>query len=176
MQVKNMKTLVIPGLLTLLLVAGVAPASAQDDKKPAQGQSPQAIRDGIERVTSRMWWNQSDKIAALKLTAEQRAEMDTLIRSHLEKQRNSTAMREAFAAFQETLEAGDWDGARKRAQGLADAAAEPVLSQAEMMIGALSLLSAEQRAKVASDYPGLMTGPWLRMPGLPRRLVARANK
>ncbi|MCP3963556.1 MAG: hypothetical protein GY719_37445 [bacterium] len=173
MQAPKNKTIaktIVAALFLAMLTLAAGAASAQEDKKPAaqQGQTEAAARDGMTRVISRMWWNQPEKVATLALKVEQREKMDTLGRAYLESQRGSNAGREAFGSFAEALEAGDWDAARERSKTLAEATSGPVQAQANLMIDALALLSADQRAKLAAELPGLLSGPWMRMRGMGR--------
>ena len=150
------KLLVIASLLALPSTA----ARAADEDKTAPKAAPTA--SAIDRVVSHMWWNQTPKVAAIGLTADQRAQLDALGRAYLEARRDRTGQRDALAAFSAALKQNDFEAARKHAQALADASAEPHLAQAEMMIDALKLLSAEQRGKIAANFPGLLEGPWMR--------------
>ena len=143
----------------LFLVTTVAGAVGEGDSAP-QKAAPAA--DNFSRVLAQMWWHQTPKVTTLELTSEQRAKLDSLGRAYLEQRRDSSAQREAFDAFSESLKENDWVTARRRARILADATAEPFLAQAEMMIEALQLLSDEQRKKLAVSFPGLLSGPWLR--------------
>jgi hypothetical protein len=165
-----------PVLALLLALAVTLPAAAQDKAQGQPGGQPQnqaknqvgkthpGSNAGLPpgtRALQRMWWNRAEKIEALQLTEDMRKRMDALTLDYFTKQRNSTAQREAFDAFREALETGDWDVARKRAETLAETHAQPLRDQAELMIQVTAMLSKDQREKLSKEFPELLAGPWL---------------
>ncbi|MEM7351681.1 MAG: Spy/CpxP family protein refolding chaperone [Acidobacteriota bacterium] len=154
-----MKTLTSKILLTgCCLALCTLPVWAQGGEQAA----PQAKATAMDRVISLMWWNQGPKVTSLELTDDQRTQLDALGRAYLTGRKQSTAQRDALTAFSEALKQNDFAEARAKAKALAEASAEPHLAQATMMIEALELLSAGQREKMASTFPGLLEGPWMR--------------
>ena len=156
-----MKTLISKVLVTagILALSSASTWAAGDEK--AAPKTP-AAGTAIDRVVSQMWWNQSLKVTTLALTGDQRSRLDALGRAYLEARRDSTAQSDALAAFSTALKKNDFAAAREQAKVLAQASAQPHLAQAELMIDGLSVLSAEQREKLAANFPGLLEGPWMR--------------
>ncbi len=157
MKIAGSRPTLILGLLTLLTAFG---AGAQGDQ---EGAKAAGSSNGIARVVGQMWWNQDKKVTALGLTDEQRGNMDTIGRAYLEGRRAArTGQSDAFARFSESLQQGDWSTANDRAKAMAEESGKPLLAQGEMMVEVLRLLSAEQRQKLAADFPGIFKGPWMR--------------
>lgn len=134
--------------------AAVVPASTP--AKPTVTPSQRATSGDI-------WWNQGRIVDALELRAEQRAQMDELLSKAREAQSEfRSKQNERREVFDESLQQGDWDAAKKASAELAKLAGGWLERRAELKIAVLRLLDSDQREKLAAEFPRVLRQPWVR--------------
>lgn len=149
---------VIPFALTSGLAAQTADNGADPKLSPEQQ---------VERLTERVWWNQTDMIEALGLKVEQRQRMDARFKSFLSDRVESRgAQRDRSADFYAQLEAKDFDGARQALDELEASTVQQIRAQPEMKIDVLGMLTQQQLDKLGESYDHLFKQPWVRRMGL----------
>lgn len=154
------------------------PAKASADKTPAEKAQAAAEKTKARRqdLISKTWWNQPKKIEELGLKQEQRSKMDAAIQAFLKNRQNSPReQHKALNAFGEALAKGDQETARRHGDSVAQAISDPVRGQIDMMIEVVALLTPEQRQKLASTYPKLLTRLWIRSAN-PRGMVSGGRR
>lgn len=92
-----------------------------------------------------LWWNHSDTVMRLKLTADQRTRMDQVYSWH-QAPDGEVAPGRLRQNFYDTLKTGDWKAAEQALKAWSEAEAKAAKRQGELKIGVLSLLTPEQLA------------------------------
>lgn len=140
--------------LVVLLASAASVATAQEpDQRGPRRASAEATR---------IWWNQPRFVEGLGLSAEQREKMNGALEEHLEARREKgraqqKVRRELFEAAQK----GDFEAAEAMQDRFASAAAELARVEGELVVGVLRLMTAEQRGKLAEEFPVILRRPWL---------------
>ena len=115
-----------------------------------------------ERRVKRIWWNRDRMIEFLSLGEEQRKKMDQAFMARAKETGAATSsFAEDQAALASALQNGDWAGARAAGKRVAQQTAKMSEAELETKIAILSLLTAEQRAKLG-ERPGILRGGWAR--------------
>lgn len=158
-------------LAAVILVLALAAASpltvlAQD----AESSSKPAKKTPHERI----WWNQTEKIQVLALTAEQRGKMDAALTAFFDNAPRPNDRQQNMEVFTAALAKGDWEAADKAVEVMADAAARPIHVTANMMIEVVQLLTPYQLRTLNARYPELLKRPWVRLRGMARSRGAGA--
>ncbi|MCP4659174.1 MAG: hypothetical protein GY856_27505 [bacterium] len=145
--------------VSVLVVAltGLPAASQTAEEGPRAGAAKVGKAEG-----PRIWWNKQRFIDGLSLTAEQRREMDeslaAVIASRREKNRNYAQVRRELTA---AAVAGEWEKVEKLREGLAAEAGELSRLDTGLVTAVVRKLTADQRQKLRSGFPGLLSRPWL---------------
>lgn len=156
-----------------------APAPASPESSAAQETSSERSgspeerqeRQRQQRLVER-WWNQDEVIAFADLSEDQRSQLDEFFGATLEAQTKAQAEQmEGFQHFAVALENGDWETADAQIEAMVVAMGAQARARAELMRSGIALLSDEQRAKLAGEYPLIFQRSWL---GSPNRLQGRA--
>ncbi len=136
-------------------------AMAGKDHSHATESEDEAVRN--KALTSKIWWNQKRKVSELKLTEDQRHDMDHALGDYLsEFTKHSVAQKEAFKALGEALKAGDSKKAEAQRTNLSTLTSTSVDQQIAVMIKVVAYLTEEQRTTVANKYPALFSRLWLK--------------
>lgn len=126
----------------------------------AQAQESRATSDRGRAPA--MWWQQLRVAEVLALTAEQRSGLDALLEDRIEARRDlARRFRRARADVARAARDGDWEAARAARVGLGEAASRLSSVDADLLIDAMRLLTAEQRATLAKEFPAVLRRPWL---------------
>jgi hypothetical protein len=160
-RVKSVVALAVAAVLSI-------PCTAWSQQPAEQGRARSPERAAAQRqgLVSRIWWNQDAKVQELSLTAEQRKKMDAALTSFLDQRiAFQKEQRDALAAFGEALERGDTAGARTRSRAAGLATAKPVELQLEMMMTVVGFLTEEQRTRLTTNYPNMLSRLWVRASG-----------
>ncbi len=151
----------------ILIVVGLALAVALGANLPSKPkQRERLVVNPLPsiNVQDRIWWKQTEKIDKLSLTPQQREEMDSLLQRFLTFQPDPGGRLGARESFVNALKEGDWDGARAGAESLAGFSAGPIQRTGELMIGAIRVLTPEQRDALVEHFPELLERQWVRQP------------
>ncbi len=134
--------------------------SAQTERTAANPSPPRRGRADSEAGEASGWWNR--KVGEeLALSADQKKRLDERAKAFAEQQR--TAMettQEHRDTLRRALEAGNWEEARRLYRKQSDEASRLVQAQGENQIALLSLLTDEQRRRLAATHGHLLTAPW----------------
>ena len=139
-----------------LILASAAGAQQREWKKPTP-------EERQERLVQRMWWNQDAKVNELNLTAGQRTKMTGFFTEFLATQQPQEDQRVVFQAFGDALGSGDAEGTAAARDHVIETISSNMEQQLDMMIQVVGVLNAEQLSKLATEFPGLLNRPWLRM-------------
>jgi len=149
----------------------VATAKSAASPTPADTATPISLGIGTplpnwtspeSRLLEREWWNQPDIVKALDLKDSQRSQMDEQLKQAFEVQRVAQQkQRENRIAFDDAVGKGDWDAAKKAAEGLHAATADQLGGQDQVKLAVLPLLTDEQRQKLISQYGFIVRRPWI---------------
>jgi len=122
-----------------------------------------AESESTKALLSKIWWNQSKKVAEFSLTEEQRHKMDhdfvEYMQHHPDDNNNQ---KKAFEDLGQALTSADLSKASAQRDEVAKMASINTNRQIDMMIQVVGHLTAEQRALIAEKYPKLMTRLWVR--------------
>lgn len=111
---------------------------------------------GAQVLNPQLWWNDPALVEKLALTKEQRAKMDAL----LAKQPAVPRIDELAATFQNALEHGNTEAARRALAAWADASRDTVRARGALKIEVLSLLTEPQRKQLAALEPDVIARAW----------------
>jgi|GEM_PF-3576991 len=157
----KLTTLLLTLSLILLSLLNMGSALAGKDHSHATESEDESVRN--KALTSKIWWNQKQKIAELKLTEDQRHDMDHALGDYLgEFYKHSKAQKEAFSALGDSLKSGDYNKAGEQRVNLTSLTSQSVDQQVGVMIKVVGYLTDEQRAIVATKYPSLFSRLWLK--------------
>ena len=129
-------------LVSAILLAGSILASiagAQEAAEPTEAEARLAARR--QGMVAKIWWNQPTKVEEIKLSADQRARMDSVLLAFLQGRDTGTAARSALEALGEAIGRGDEKAAHDHGDAFAEATALPVREQVEMMIDVGAMLT-----------------------------------
>jgi Spy/CpxP family protein refolding chaperone len=142
-------------LLACVFLAGllVGPAALAQQ---GGGAAQRAPAQSAKRV---MWWNHTNLVVRLKLTAEQRTKMDQVYSWH-EESRSGPAPGRLRQEFLAALTTGDWKASERALATWAEGEASSARKQGELKIGVLSLLSEEQMAILSEGSANLIRSQW----------------
>ena len=140
-QMKNVRSLVVVGVLSGVLAVGIAAAQERgnDGGRRGFGRAGAIGRDG------------GLPLRALSLTDAQRQQIRTLTAQHREQNRpGAERLRAAADAHRKAVEAFPFDeqAIRTTSQALADAQADMAIAQARLRTDIFALLTPEQQAQV----------------------------
>lgn len=145
--------------LVVSFCSTVALAQAEEPSPEAKVERP----DRNQRLVHKVWWNQPVKVDQLTLTADQRSQMDELLTNFLEAREAAVERQKAaFEVFGSALAAGDSMRAEKAGESVKEAMAAPLGLQVDMMMNVVDLLNDEQRLKLDTLYPRLLSHMWIR--------------
>ena len=114
-------------------------------------------------LTSKIWWNQTQKIKEISLTEEQRHQMNHILGDYLrEFTIHSKGQKEAFVVLGEALNSGNSILAAEQQDKLSKLTATSVSQQVGIMIKVVALLTDEQRVVIGKKYPLLFNRLWLK--------------
>ncbi|MEO1087654.1 MAG: hypothetical protein AAFY88_25750 [Acidobacteriota bacterium] len=149
-------------ILVLVILFSAAVPSPVAAQAPGSGETPTAPAKDAD-LASKMWWNQSKKVAELGLSDAQRTVMDAAVRRFLEDR--AQAIRDqkgAFSAYGDALASGDQAAIEARGAALSAAMATPLEGQVAMMAEVTGVLEAPQRQLLVERYPKLLSRLWIR--------------
>lgn len=162
-------------LLLALTYALNVGAFAQEPAPKPTAKSPRDEGARAPDLHSKIWWNQPTKVSELMLSQEQRTKMDALLTSYLESRSDGPRrQRAALNAMGEALVAGNEAAARAAGKELAEVMSGGVREQTEMMVEVIALLTPQQRQKLGSSYPRLLSQLWVRTAN-PQQLMRRTR-
>ncbi len=116
----------------------------------------------LSRLLDRVWWNNPDKISELKITDEQRAQMDVHLVDYHGSLGEQRPLRRIRAEFNDALVSGSWEEAHKLSAELVEGIEHSTLRKNDLKIQVMGLMSGEQRELFATEYPRLLKRPWPR--------------
>lgn len=143
--------------LALAVSSVLWPALVGAEDGKARKPSPRSAQSRAQALKS-MWWNDAALVEDLSLSDAVRTRMNRLYDAYLDERPQIGAGR---AAFRDALDEGDWEKARKRLDEAVVEAGEPLRAQGELKIAIFSLLTDEQRAKLAKRNPNPIRQPWM---------------
>jgi Spy/CpxP family protein refolding chaperone len=138
-----------------------APGRAADPA-PAPA-APRAAAAAKKAGPGVLWWNDPQLLEKLSLSAEQRSQMDQLFKTY-EASVRANAIGKPRAGYFGALHQGNYEQARKENDAWAAAAGAIVHADGALKIGALSLLSADQRKALDAVNPYLANFVWTPRP------------
>ncbi len=143
----------------LALFTPITATNAQAQASPAE----ERAATQTQKLVSKLWWNQPQKVEELGLSDAQRSRMDGHLVAFLEQRGEELKKhREALKNLGEALGRGDTTAARASRDEIATTTSTPVQQQIDMMIAVIAELTAEQRGKLSESYPRLLSRLWVR--------------
>lgn len=145
--------------------AADAPEAEEEPEESPADAAAQPRARGRVSGSRLVWWNDLRVVEELSLSEEQREKMDAYLEAF--RQTAPPDGQETFASFMEALGAGEWKEARSELKRLSEQASAPIRARGELKIDVLSVLSDEQREKLAERYPRLIRQRWTAVGGRP---------
>ena len=106
---------------------------------------PSTPADETEAQLQQAWWHHPAKAEAFGLTPETRAQMDDVLRAHLESRWSRDDLRQMRLDVAEALVAGSWKQAETTSTNWTDSLVEQRRRETELKIQVAKLLTPEQR-------------------------------
>jgi hypothetical protein len=89
--------------------------------------------------------------------------MDAHLETFLDARQAYAGEKDSYKSFKNALAEGDVEAAQAAREKVLENLAAPMRLQLDLMITATGELTAEQRKRIAEEYPMLFTRPWVRM-------------
>ena len=150
------------GALAFILAVATATRAADIESDRPQTPAPtSATTPAPRRVTGTQWWKSPSVIKTLKLTDEQRAEMDCRWSAFFEKEDDQQRVQKDLRKrFLSSLRAGEFEKARTAIREWDKEFAQMLSSEHEIKIDILSLLTPEQFREFMKSYSALIQPAW----------------
>lgn len=174
----RMLPVIAVGALALGIAACAHEKTVSVGSGELRGDAPEAGEESpAARPAPGIWWNRPRFVEALRLTEEQRQDLDLILERHRVGRRQQAARyRQAQQERARALSDGDWDEARAAGEDLAELAAASSRDETELFAAVLQRLDAEQRRTLNESFPLLLRRPWMIGGGGARARAAAATR
>ncbi len=144
----------------ILFMASSSAIAIKEHKHATDSKDPE-IRN--KALASKIWWNQKRKIEKIKITENQRKKMDKILINYLQDQpKDVAAEKKAFKDLAKALTNEGREKTKVQRNKVIKTTSDSVKRQIDMMFDVVSVLTVEQKAAIAQEYPALMSRLWIR--------------
>ncbi len=135
----------------------------------AQGHEADSLKSARGAAIERIWWNNETKIRELRLTPEQRHEMDHLLVNFFSQRSEMIVGKtQGLGELGELLLTGDLGKAESTRDNIVGNTAKGLTLQLDLMISVTKLLEPEQRSAAKKRFPRLFSRVWIKNAPLTR--------